>query len=184
MSSLPHTLTPWAQSDSAPTLVYRDNLGMIDFQSPVAKFHYAEDAAAVVKAMNSLRQDAPWCDCKVAFPIDDVDATWNAFGPGTGYSLPDGWELVETDASGARVVAIFRVAGVPSAEDGETVQRALAELDSGTSPRFLNHYHCDACDVEWSDEWSCASNDRCPTCDKEIEPHQSDDLDDAEEDSE
>ncbi len=41
---------------------------------------------------------------------------------------------------------------------------------------YLNHYHCEACDVAWQDEWSCACNDRCPACNAEIEPHQSEDL--------
>lgn len=31
------------------------------------------------------------------------------------------------------------------------------------------HYTC-PCGTEWWDEWDCACNDRCPTCDTEIEP--------------
>lgn len=42
--------------------------------------------------------------------------------------------------------------------------------------RFRNHYHCDDCDVEWQDDWSCMCNDRCPSCNKEIEPYESEDL--------
>jgi len=42
--------------------------------------------------------------------------------------------------------------------------------------QFLNSYHCEACDEYWDDQWSCACNDKCPTCNKEIEPYQSDDL--------
>jgi hypothetical protein len=41
---------------------------------------------------------------------------------------------------------------------------------------YRNHYHCDRCDVEWEDEWSCMCNDRCPRCNVETEPYQSDDL--------
>jgi hypothetical protein len=41
---------------------------------------------------------------------------------------------------------------------------------------YLNNYRCDECDVDWEDEWSCMCNDRCPTCDYEIEPYDSDDL--------
>lgn len=35
-----------------------------------------------------------------------------------------------------------------------------------------NNYKCD-CGEEWTDEWSCQCNDRCPGCNAEIEPHTS-----------
>jgi hypothetical protein len=41
---------------------------------------------------------------------------------------------------------------------------------------FLNNYRHEDCDAEWTDEWSCMCNDRCPTCDHEIEPYDSEDL--------
>lgn len=41
---------------------------------------------------------------------------------------------------------------------------------------YLKHYCCDACDIEWTDEHCCACNDRCPECDREIEPY---DVEDA-----
>ena len=44
-----------------------------------------------------------------------------------------------------------------------------------TIVRYVNHYHC-TCGAEWSDEWCCACNDRCPVCDMEIEPHDSDET--------
>ncbi|MCP4561982.1 MAG: hypothetical protein GY873_08605 [Bosea sp.] len=47
------TPTPWAQSDSVPTLVFRDNLGMIVQSQPVAQFKHADDARQAVKAVNS-----------------------------------------------------------------------------------------------------------------------------------
>jgi len=41
---------------------------------------------------------------------------------------------------------------------------------------FLKYYrHCE-CGAAWTDEWSCACNDRCPKCDAEIEPYDWDDL--------
>ena len=40
--------------------------------------------------------------------------------------------------------------------------------------RFENHY--EHCGQEWSDTHSCMCNDRCPCCNKEIEPHRSDVL--------
>ena len=36
-----------------------------------------------------------------------------------------------------------------------------------------NEYYCEACDVEWADEWSCECDDRCPKCRREIEPFDS-----------
>lgn len=42
--------------------------------------------------------------------------------------------------------------------------------------KFLNHYHCPKCEHNWTDESECTNNDKCPGCNSEIEPHQSDDL--------
>jgi hypothetical protein len=41
---------------------------------------------------------------------------------------------------------------------------------------FENSYRCRSCDIEWTDEWSCTCDDRCPECDAEIEPFDSVDL--------
>ncbi len=39
---------------------------------------------------------------------------------------------------------------------------------------FRNYYvHCRQ---QWSDEWDCMCNDRCPICDHEIEPYLSLDM--------
>jgi hypothetical protein len=40
---------------------------------------------------------------------------------------------------------------------------------------FRNHYRC-SCGTEWTDEWSCTCNDRCPNCNTEIEPYLSDEI--------
>ncbi len=40
---------------------------------------------------------------------------------------------------------------------------------------FLKRYQC-VCGETWEDEWSCACNDRCPSCNKEIETDDYDDL--------
>ena len=51
-------------------------------------------------------------------------------------------------------------------------------VDSDGEPcRCINHYHCDNCDTEWEDNWSCACNDHCPKCNREIEPYETQDLD-------
>jgi hypothetical protein len=50
-----------------------------------------------------------------------------------------------------------------------------SQSDSETpSAWYINHYCCPYCQLEWQDEWDCACNDRCPTCNKEIEPYESD----------
>jgi hypothetical protein len=41
---------------------------------------------------------------------------------------------------------------------------------------FEKYYHCPICDTEWTDEWSCLCNDKCPNCNAEIEPFDSVDL--------
>jgi hypothetical protein len=35
---------------------------------------------------------------------------------------------------------------------------------------FEKHYVCSECGKKWSDEWSCECDDRCPSCNCEIEP--------------
>lgn len=50
----------------------------------------------------------PWSDMKLAFPCDNPERLWRAIENGKA-TLPEGWQLVETDCSGARCVAIFRV---------------------------------------------------------------------------
>jgi len=46
-----------------------------------------------------------------------------------------------------------------------------------TEPRkFRNFYRCPRDGTDWFDEWSCACNDRCPTCNTEIEPFASNEL--------
>lgn len=47
-------------------------------------------------------------------------------------------------------------------------------------PRYLNHYRCDECDVDWTDEWDCACEDDCPVCGDDYEPHHSDEISDEE----
>jgi len=42
--------------------------------------------------------------------------------------------------------------------------------------RFVNYYHCPDDGAEWKLTWSCMCNDRCPTCNDEIEPFRSDDV--------
>jgi hypothetical protein len=38
-------------------------------------------------------------------------------------------------------------------------------------PWFRKHHTCPR-GTDWWDEWDCLCNDRCPTCDAEIEPEE------------
>ena len=42
------------------------------------------------------------------------------------------------------------------------------------TPLFRNTYK--HCGTTWSDEWSCMCNDRCPICNAEIEPWDSEPI--------
>src|SRR5262249_24802683 len=40
-----------------------------------------------------------------------------------------------------------------------------------------NHYECDRCGEDWTDEWSCMCDDDCPECGaRHMSPYDSDDL--------
>jgi hypothetical protein len=41
---------------------------------------------------------------------------------------------------------------------------------------FEKSYLCPECATEWTDEWSCACNDRCPNCNLESSPDSVRDL--------
>ncbi|NJA07803.1 hypothetical protein HC024_19005 [Methylococcaceae bacterium WWC4] len=55
----------------------------------------------------------------------------------------------------------------------------INQPSGGTPPaeastvRYLNRYRCPCCQTEWEDVWDCGCNDRCPDCNKEIEPYES-----------
>lgn len=79
---------------------------------------------------NTSYQDLPWSDMKVAFSADDDEAVWSHFGIGGSHLhlLPPGWSLNETNSSGARLVAVFRIEGVlPTISDGALVEKLLKE---------------------------------------------------------
>jgi hypothetical protein len=44
-------------------------------------------------------------------------------------------------------------------------------------PGFVNYYRCSNDGTEWADVWSCMCNDKCPSCNAEIEPYRSNDID-------
>tara|TARA_R110002095_G_scaffold95128_4_gene83129 strand:- start:278 stop:658 length:381 start_codon:yes stop_codon:yes gene_type:complete len=73
--------------------------------------------------------DTPWCDAKVAFDIACDEAVWAAVESGA-LNLPEGWELCETDKTGAAgCVAIFCIEGPISIEAGQQVKALLDALN-------------------------------------------------------
>lgn len=54
-----------------------------------------------------------------------------------------------------------------------TVDQSRPEPES---QRYLNHYRCPYCQIDWQDEWDCGCNDRCPSCRREITPMASEPL--------
>lgn len=63
---------------------------------------------------------------------------------------------------------------VPVVSAGEPLASSSNDDDDGSTIQFTNHYHC-PCGEEWVDVWSSACNDKCPDCNREIEPYASDD---------
>lgn len=43
--------------------------------------------------------------------------------------------------------------------------------------QFVNFYRCPKDCTEWKDAWDFMCNDRCPTCNKEIMPYKSLEID-------
>lgn len=58
--------------------------------------------------------------------------------------------------------------------------RPTEDWSHARARQFRNHYQHEDCPVdpgiEWEDTWSCACNDRCPSCNAEIEPYESEEL--------
>lgn len=65
-------------------------------------------------------------------------------------------------------------------EEAPRLGGTLSPEDSKDEPdTCTNHYAC-LCGEDWSIEATCEHNDRCPKCNKEIEPYYSDSYDDPE----
>ncbi len=80
-----------------------------------------------------------WDCCRIAFHtgITDPDQFWRRKDKGL-FRFPPGWELTETDISGARyTVVIFDVDVLPTADDAKIVRRELAKLRNPRKRRLL-----------------------------------------------
>lgn len=86
-----------------------------------------QDLVKAVDRLTGCSVELPWDDCKVAFSYDGADADDKLFARlcSDDHQIPDGWEFDELDCSGARVVAVFRVEGVPLSADGRRVRAVL-----------------------------------------------------------
>lgn len=52
----------------------------------------------------------------------------------------------------------------------------LSRDTDGNPCVWRNHYRCDDCDTEWTEEWSCQCDDECPNCGTAISPEDSDQI--------
>lgn len=98
---------------------------------PVGTKLYAHPDPVASKEAATLSDEdveTPWSDCKVAYGVDNDEALWAAYEGGT-LKLPHGWKLNETDASGARCVAIFRVEGNLNRESGDSMRAEIERID-------------------------------------------------------
>lgn len=52
----------------------------------------------------------------------------------------------------------------------------LSRDDDGAPLRYLSTFRCDDCGETWTDQWSCACDDECPSCGKDFSPDETEDL--------
>ena len=97
------------------------------------KIAVALNASYQSNATKTKEESMLWDDLKVAFSIDDQDA-FEAWGDehGVWYEdnkiLPAGWSVCETDSSGARHVAVFRVQGDFNKSDAQVVAKLITQF--------------------------------------------------------
>lgn len=87
----------------------------------------------------------PWDDAKVAFGFNDnssndgsielLEEIWDESLRKSSI-WPGGWELIETDTAGARMVVVFRVDGPIKPEDGAVVRKLLDRIEKLDDPRL------------------------------------------------
>jgi hypothetical protein len=69
----------------------------------------------------------------------------------------------------------FALLSEPDGSEHDLRENQDEDEDDEPEQQFLNRYR--HCGREWEDRWSCACNDRCPVCDAEIEPYESEEID-------
>lgn len=105
------------------------------------------------------------------FALDMGEDTYFAFFPDSD-DYSDGDQDQDETARSVAQSLIDRLLDGTSDEEGNDLDEDQAE-----EIRFINHYQCPDDGTEWTDCWSCACNDKCPTCNKEIEPYESEEID-------
>lgn len=58
-------------------------------------------------------------------------------------------------------------------KSGDTERAAKIRKALWQPVMYSNTYHCDACNVAWDDEHSCACDDECPRCGDCVSPESS-----------
>lgn len=93
---------------------------------------------------------------------------------------------IEALTSSSQILAVHTISGDAwrSLDDcgdvGEILNdvRAGADLSLAIAAQtdwYVNNYRC-SCGTRWTDEWNCMVDDRCPTCDTSVSPHDSDQV--------
>jgi len=97
--------------------------------------------------------------------------------------------LYPNDKGLSKAIADAQAALAGSAEDGQgNLPESIAGDGSPAVPqgvtdaqeetRFRMRYVCPEDGTRWMMEWFCPCNDRCPTCDEDIEPFKVEDITD------
>lgn len=79
-------------------------------------------------------------------------------------------------ASAASKAALALQQHVQASVDGDDTDDVDDDSDDDAIA-YINFYECPCCGATWYTAWSCQCNDRCPSCNKEIEPKDSIDWD-------
>ncbi len=58
----------------------------------------------------------------------------------------------------------------------EGLNLAKKVIDPNKEIMYRNYYRCPRCDERWDDDWTSTSNTRCPNCNIEVEPYDSEQL--------
>lgn len=105
------------------------------------------------------------------------------------HKVGERWQKISENAYASGVWAVVTEEAVVRLFTGDDVEAALrtrkcfvpielwGQLGLSDARQYRNHYR--HCETEWSDEWSCTCNDKCPVCGAEIEPYRSEELDET-----
>lgn len=89
-------------------------------------------------------------------------------------AFKDKWEAfvkeVDTINTISKCKYVMIVQNMDDVDEGD-----VSETHTMENINFLNYYHC-SCGETWHQEADSMCNDRCPSCNKEIEPYESIDL--------